>query len=151
MRRSKKLLIPMLMVRSAIMTIHQTITTITRNNSKIIPNSKSQISSSSNNLLLPNITIINIANIPMITRINRNHMITVHTATATISISTMLIAHTVMIMITMMKLRKRKRKNAITIILLIIIIIIQQYRREISRVITPIEMLIWKGSAKRSQ
>ena len=154
MRRLKKHT-PMLMVRNAITIIPQvttTIITITKSNNKIIPSSKSQISSSSNQRLLPRIittitlTIIVHTPIPMIT----SHMTIV--ATNMRSISIMQIALTGILMIMKMKQRKRKKKkNAIMIIQPIIIIIIQRYRREISKANTLITMLIQKVSAKNSQ
>ena len=165
MRRLKKLT-PMLMVRNAITIIRQIITiitiirqvitiiTITKNNNKIIPSSKSQISSSSNQRLLPRIiitiilTIIVHTPIPTITITSRMAMV----AKNMTSISIMQIALTGILMIMKMKQRRRKkRKNAIMIIHPIIIIIIQRYRREISKANTLITMLIQKVSAKHSQ
>lgn len=153
MRRLKKHT-PMLMVRNAITIIPQvtTIITITKSNNKIIPSSKSQILSSSNQRLLPRIiitlTIIVPTPIPMII----SHMTIV--ATNMRSISIMQIALTGILMIMKMKQRRRKkrrRKNAIMIIHPIVIIIIQRYRREISKANTLITMLIQKASAKHSQ
>ena len=152
MRRLKKHT-PMLMVRNAITIIPQvttTIITITKSNNKIIPSSKSQISSSSNQRLLPRIiitiTIIVPIPIPMIT----SHMTIVATNMRSISIMQIALTGILMIMKMKQRRRKKKRKNAIMIIQPIIIII-QRYRREISKGLTLITMLIWKVLVKHSQ
>ena len=151
MKRSNKLILT-LMVRNAI-TIIRKVIIITKSNNKIIPSTKSQILNSSNQLHLPliiNMIILIIivhTVIPMIT--STSLMIIV--PTSTISISIMLIALTGILMIMKMKSRrKKKRKNAIMIIQPIIIII-QRYRREISKGLTLITMLIWKVLVKHSQ